>query len=584
MRVLKAVNPVIAAGALAFCLALPGSAEAAPPQVIPGAANLDSMLSEHAGHWLAGKATPGMVAAVIKGNHIVALGKAGYARLPDGEYPAGVAMSLDTIFNIGSNTKSMTALLLSMLIQETALTWDTTLATALQLPRAYFHNGVSDDRADVTLRQLVAHRSGFDCADGTVVYSHPQFPAGWSSFTREELLDRWLKGTVTPNIIGGVLPVGYLADCTGTAINSYDYENLNFAIAQSIIDKWSGMEFVEYARTHLVEPYGMDYSYVWAHVYNLAVDDVFEIEAGVVWPYWDDYYYPKDKDQYLDHTFVRSYNTSFNLIGINDPGEYGLAPGAGGFGFDIYDWSKYGTAHLREQSQAWKDVHGTEFTTYNYGFGTSKKTGAVLNYTRMAHTGDLASMRSVISVYPELDLAYLAFANGGVDDNGALSEVLSDLEGSLTLGVDTGGCANTSSVKDVQRFYDQTMFGCAGTVTKANAGTLCKTGYHVCSAEEFYENNRYGGGPAEAPTHHYWTSTTLKYSGTGSNNCSVSATTGTTCNQPMRACAPSTTDPLGNSCNWINCGYEGDTDNSYFGGCANNTTAGTLCCETMISL
>jgi CubicO group peptidase (beta-lactamase class C family) len=583
MNTLKSVKPLIAAGILAALLALPADAQAEPPQVIPNAASLDTMLDEHAGHWLEGSSTPGMVAAVIKGKHIVALGAAGYARLPDSAYPQGVPMELETIFNIGSNTKSMTALALSMLIGETALTWDTTLATALQLPRAYFNTGNGDARADVTLRQLVAHRSGFDCDSGNVLYSHPQWPSGWSSSSRPELVERYLKGTVIPNINGGVFPVGTLADCVGTAIGSYDYDNLNFVIAQAVINKWAGVEFVEYARTHIVEPYDMANSWVWLQAYNVAPQETFEIEAGVVWPYWDDYYYPKDKEQFLDHRYVRSYNSSFNIHGINQPGTYGMAPGAGGFGFDIFDWSKYTTAHMRETSTAWKDVHGTEFTTYNYGFGTSKQTGAVLNYTRMAHTGDLNDMRSVIVVYPELDLAYLAFANGGVNNDGALTEVLESLETTGQHARNTGGCADSSNVKDVQRFYDQGMFGCAGNVTKAQAGTLCKAGWHVCSAEEFHDNNSYGNGNAEAPTHHYWTSTNLKYMGTA-NSCSVSATQGTTCNQPMRVCAPSQTDPLGNSCNWINCGYDGDTDNRYFGGCSGNTTAGTLCCETVLSL
>lgn len=584
MRAITTTRSILAAAAFAALLAPPGESRAAPPQVLPGAASLDSMLSDHAGHWIYGKQTPGMVAAVIKGQHIVAVGAAGYARLPDGEYPGGVPMDLDTIFNIGSNTKSMTALALSMLIEETSLTWDTTLATALKLPRSYFHTGGSDARADVTLRQLVGHRSGFDCESGNVDYSHPKFPANWSAYTRQALLDQYLKGAVSPNIGAGVYPVGYLADCVGTPIGSYNYENLNFAIAQSVIDKWSGMEFIDYARTHIIEPHGMTNSWAWLQVYDLAQQETIESEAGVVWPYWDDYYYPKDKPQYLDHGFVRSYNASFAMHGTNAPGTYGLTPGAGGFGFDIFDWSKYTTAHMREASAPFKAVHGTEFSSYNYGFGTVKHTGGTLNYTRMAHSGDLDDMKSTIVVYPELDLAYLVFANGGADPDGAISEVLADLEVDGSFARDTGGCADSSSVKDVQRFYSQSMFGCAGNVTKEQAGSLCKSGWHVCSADEFSQKNSYGSGNAEAPTHHYWTSTNLKYSGAGSNSCSVSATSGATCNQPMRVCTPSPTDPLGNQCNWINCGYDGSTSNRYFGGCANNTTAGTLCCENELTL
>ena len=38
-------------------------------------------------------------------------------------------------------------------------------------------------------------------------------------------------------------------------------------------------------------------------------------------------------------------------------------------------------------------------------------------------------------------------------------------------------------------------------------------------------------------------------------------------------------DPLGNQCNWHNCGLDTAEPNLYFGGCNTNTTAGVLCCQ-----
>src|SRR5262249_31728489 len=101
---------------------------AAPPPVVNiGRDDLSAKLNQYAGYPGAGKLTPGMIAAVVHGKHIVALGAAGYAKLPE-----MTPMTEDMIFNIGSNTKSMTATLLSILIEENpTLTWDTTLAEAL---------------------------------------------------------------------------------------------------------------------------------------------------------------------------------------------------------------------------------------------------------------------------------------------------------------------------------------------------------------------------------------------------------------------------------------------------------------------
>lgn len=51
----------------------------------------------------------------------------------------------------------------------------------------------------------------------------------------------------------------------------------------------------------------------------------------------------------------------------------------------------------------------------------------------------------------------------------------------------------------------------------------------------------------------------------------------------LRVCtphgSPAGTDALGNTCTWTDCGL-GTTQNQDFGGCAANTTAGTLCCDT----
>ena len=50
----------------------------------------------------------------------------------------------------------------------------------------------------------------------------------------------------------------------------------------------------------------------------------------------------------------------------------------------------------------------------------------------------------------------------------------------------------------------------------------------------------------------------------------------------MRVCVSyGSTDLLGNVCNWYDCGLNGNTPGAadeYFGGCAGNTTAGTVCC------
>ena len=125
------------------------------------------------------------------------------------------------------------------------------------------------------------------------------------------------------------------------------------------------------------------------------------------------------------------------------------------------------------------------------------------------------------------------------------------------------------------------MVGCAGSVSYADRDTLCASGFEACTASEWV-NHR---DTQLTPDYNYWTDDALKYGAGGSSgNCWVDETDGNSCPSvsPMRVCTgdSSGTDSLGNTCNWDNCGYDGSTQNEYFGGCFGNTTAGTLCCPS----
>jgi hypothetical protein len=116
----------------------------------------------------------------------------------------------------------------------------------------------------------------------------------------------------------------------------------------------------------------------------------------------------------------------------------------------------------------------------------------------------------------------------------------------------------------------------------------------VCSAAQWAAVT--DGGAATAPTHNYWTSDAdLRYSGS-EESCSVSTSTGTSCNYgttvPMRVCGAGTDpDPDGNRCIAAGCGLEVSSKHTVFGGCADDgratpdggsddayTRAGTVCC------
>jgi hypothetical protein len=145
----------------------------------------------------------------------------------------------------------------------------------------------------------------------------------------------------------------------------------------------------------------------------------------------------------------------------------------------------------------------------------------------------------------------------------------------------TFACATSTGIEE--NFGNGRVWGCPGTVDYASRATLCKAGCIVATADRW---NTYHG--AAIPAHHYWVDDPLFYGGNfpGANegDCFAGPAEVNNCGAatPMRVCKPNvyptggSTDPEGNQCNWYSCQYSGGGKH-YYGGCAGNTTAGTLC-------
>ncbi|MBW2736254.1 MAG: hypothetical protein JRH20_28030 [Deltaproteobacteria bacterium] len=138
------------------------------------------------------------------------------------------------------------------------------------------------------------------------------------------------------------------------------------------------------------------------------------------------------------------------------------------------------------------------------------------------------------------------------------------------IGCLSTGCKDASA----EQTFSDNMRGCAGTVTYANRDTLCAKDFSPCSAKEWVDNRN-----GQAPNYNYWTNAKLRWAGYSSGNCATVFYGGGGCGEdPMRVCA-SKLDPLGNRCNWIDCGFLSRDPKEYFGGCLGNKTAGVLCCR-----
>jgi len=97
---------------------------------------------------------PGMAIAVVKDDEVILIHGFGIANV-EKETP----VTSETIFAIGSTTKAFTSTLVGMLVDEGKMSWDDPVTKYLP----YFQMNVEsdDESAEVTLRDVLSHRTGF---------------------------------------------------------------------------------------------------------------------------------------------------------------------------------------------------------------------------------------------------------------------------------------------------------------------------------------------------------------------------------------------------------------------------------------
>jgi CubicO group peptidase (beta-lactamase class C family) len=97
---------------------------------------------------------PGMAMAVVQGDQLIYSHGFGHADLEN-----DTPVTPETLFAIGSSTKAFTASLIGMLVDEGKMSWDDPVTKFL--PYFELKIDTDDPEATVTIRDLLAHRTGF---------------------------------------------------------------------------------------------------------------------------------------------------------------------------------------------------------------------------------------------------------------------------------------------------------------------------------------------------------------------------------------------------------------------------------------
>ena len=134
----------------------------------------------------------------------------------------------DTLFAIGSNTKSFTATLLAMQVDEGALAWDAPIRTVL--PEFSLHDPVAT--AEMTAVDLLSHRSGL-----------PRHDLFW-----------YATGKSRTELIAGL----HHLEPSASFRSTYQYQNLMFLTAGVVAERIGGKSWEELVEERIFRPLGME--------------------------------------------------------------------------------------------------------------------------------------------------------------------------------------------------------------------------------------------------------------------------------------------------------------------------------------
>jgi CubicO group peptidase (beta-lactamase class C family) len=194
----------------------PGKTKPAPAK--PALDGFDAVVGQVMAEWK----VPGLAMAVVRDGEVIFSKGYGYR-----DVEKKLPVTPQTLFAIGSITKSFTVTGLGLLADEGKLDWDKPVRE--YLPEYRLHDPAASER--MTPRDLVTHRSGL-----------PRHDALWynSDFSRRDMVER----------------LRYLEPSRDFR-QSYQYNNLMFMTAGYLVERLSGQSWEEFTRARIFQPLGM---------------------------------------------------------------------------------------------------------------------------------------------------------------------------------------------------------------------------------------------------------------------------------------------------------------------------------------
>jgi len=309
---------------------------------------------------------PGLAFAVVAGNDVVFSLGVGVR-----DIKSKAPVSLETLFAIGSTTKSFTATLSGILVDEGKVDWDTPVVT--YLPWIKFKDSLSTER--LTLRDLLSHRSGV-----------PDHTLAWytRSSTRRDLVDSLQH-----------------LEPTADFRTLFQYNNLGITAAGYILGQACGRSWEELIKAKIYQPLDMASSGFLGSVLNHQK--------------FENFAYP--------HTLKKG---EIEILPLS-PAYEAVGP-AGSIISNVQDMTKWLSLHLKHGEFKGRQVISKDALLETHFPVIAKAEVSVMDKTtwhgmgwfiepsflgkrRLSHSGGLEGYKAYVSFIPEEDVGIVVLTN-----------------------------------------------------------------------------------------------------------------------------------------------------------------------------
>jgi len=222
-KIFFVIAGLILAGSIGYLLGRDAVPRPAAHYSDPTAQMLDNIRVKHK--------FPALAAAVVVDGKIVMTNAVGFRR--DG---GPETVTVDDKFHLGSVTKSMTATVAAMLVEQEKISWTTTIGKSFP----ELGDKIHPDYRDVTLEQLLTHRGGAPGDAPRDLWSKAWAASGTPAEQRLEFVKGLLERSTEAK--------------PGT---KHIYSNQGYTIAGVMLEKATGKTWEELMRTMLFEPLEM---------------------------------------------------------------------------------------------------------------------------------------------------------------------------------------------------------------------------------------------------------------------------------------------------------------------------------------